>query len=147
MIRGCKKTLFGETKYNVLWYFCKFLEHERPKKPSPALLTWKVVQQKVPWGLLFLLGGGFALAEGSKVSGMSEYIAHYLDGLRALPPLALLIVCCVAASTLTEFSSNVAIANIILPVLCEMVRKTSKTSHNYFNILSHNAIHIFLSSL
>lgn len=75
----------------------------------------------MPWGLIFLLGGGFAVAEASKESGMSEYIAETLDGLRALPPLALMLVCSLAASTLTEFSSNVAIANILLPVLAEMV--------------------------
>lgn len=75
----------------------------------------------MPWGLLFLLGGGFAIAEGSQETGMSEYIAHYLDGLRVLPPLALVFVTSLVASTLTEFSSNVAIANIILPVLAEMV--------------------------
>ena len=32
------------------------------------LLTWKVAAQKVPWGLLFLLGGGFAMAFASEVS-------------------------------------------------------------------------------
>ncbi|NXX97273.1 S13A2 protein, partial [Centropus bengalensis] len=40
----------------------------------PALLTWKVVQQKMPWNIVFLLGGGFALAKGSEnlsVSGCS----------------------------------------------------------------------------
>lgn len=95
-------------------------QHLRPKKPSPSLLTWKVVQQKMPWGLLFLLGGGFAIAEGSKETGMSEYIAEYLNGLSALPPLAVVFVTSLVASTLTEFSSNVAIANIILPVLAEM---------------------------
>lgn len=94
--------------------------HERPGKPSPSLLTWKVVQQKMPWGLLFLLGGGFAIAEGSKATGMSKLIADYMFGLEVLPPLALMLVTSLVASTLTEFSSNVAVANIILPVLAEM---------------------------
>lgn len=42
-------------------------ESKRPTVASPPLVTWKVVQAKLPWGLIFLLGGGFALAEGSKV--------------------------------------------------------------------------------
>lgn len=95
-------------------------ESKRPKQASPPLITWKVVQQKLPWGLIFLLGGGFALAEGSKESGMSELIAEHLSGLAKLPKLAVLAISCIFASTLTEFSSNVAVANVILPVLAEM---------------------------
>ena len=44
---------------------------EQVKNKVPAvepLLTWKVAAQKVPWGLLFLLGGGFAMAFASEVS-------------------------------------------------------------------------------
>ena len=36
--------------------------------PTPPLLTWKVAQKKLPWGIVLLLGGGFALAKGSEVS-------------------------------------------------------------------------------
>lgn len=95
-------------------------ETKRPKQPSQALITWKVVQQKLPWGLIFLLGGGFALAEGSKVTGMSELIARNLGALVQLPKLAVLAISCLIASILTEFSSNVAVANVLLPVLAEM---------------------------
>lgn len=35
--------------------------------PTPALLTWKVTQKKMPWGIILLLGGGFALAKGCEV--------------------------------------------------------------------------------
>ncbi|MED6276042.1 hypothetical protein CHARACLAT_032927, partial [Characodon lateralis] len=33
---------------------------------TPRLLTWKVAQKKLPWGIVLLLGGGFALAKGSE---------------------------------------------------------------------------------
>ncbi|NXM06735.1 S13A2 protein, partial [Tyrannus savana] len=32
----------------------------------PPLLEWKIVHEKMPWGIVFLLGGGFALAKGSE---------------------------------------------------------------------------------
>ncbi|XP_022221423.2 protein I'm not dead yet isoform X2 [Drosophila obscura] len=91
-----------------------------PTGPTPSLITWKFIQTKVPWGLVFLLGGGFALAEGSKVSGMAKLIGNALIGLKVLPNAVLLLVVILVAVVLTAFSSNVAIANIIIPVLAEM---------------------------
>lgn len=67
-----------------------------------------------------MLGGGFALAKGGKASGMSLMLGQSLSGLKELPPLLLLFIVCLTAQVLTEFTSNVAIANILLPVLAEM---------------------------
>lgn len=91
-----------------------------PTAPTPALINWKIINAKIPWSLIFLLGGGFALAEGGKVSGMSAMLGNSLVGLKSLPPFLLLFIVCLTAQTLTEFTSNVAIANILLPVLAEM---------------------------
>lgn len=96
-------------------------ERNLPTEPSSGLITWKFINQKVPWSLIFLLGGGFALAEGGRVSGMSYILGNSLTSLKTLPPLVLLFVVCLTAQILTEFTSNVAIANILLPVLAEMV--------------------------
>lgn len=43
-----------------------------------------------------------------------------LDVFKELPFLVLLFLICLVCQTLTEFTSNVAIANVILPVLGEM---------------------------
>ncbi|XP_053672180.1 protein I'm not dead yet-like [Anopheles nili] len=91
-----------------------------PKRPSPGLITWRFINQKTPWSLLFLLGGGFALAEGGRVSGMSALLGQSLAGLKALPPLLLLFVLCLVGEFLTEFTTNVAICNVVLPVLAEV---------------------------
>lgn len=37
-------------------------------KPLPPLLPWQAAEKMVPWGVVLLLGGGFALAKGSQVS-------------------------------------------------------------------------------
>lgn len=76
--------------------------------------------------LVFLLGGGFALAEGGKVSGMSKMLGESLVVFQELPFLALLFLICLVCQTLTEFTSNVAIANVILPVLGEMALAIGK---------------------
>jgi len=101
--------------------YCRRRGGPVPTGPTPSLITWKFIQGRVPWGLVFLLGGGFALAEGSKQSGMAKMIGTALIGLKALPHAVLLLVVILVAVFLTAFSSNVAIANIIIPVLAEMV--------------------------
>ena len=42
---------------------------------SPRLLDWDTVQQKLPWGIIILLGSGFAIAEAAEVS---QTISWYL---------------------------------------------------------------------
>ncbi|CAB3246048.1 unnamed protein product [Arctia plantaginis] len=91
-------------------------------KPSPGIVTWGILKEKIPWGLLFLLGGGFALAEGSKATGLSAMIGSSLEGLRGLNHAIVLLVVVLVTQFITEFTSNVAIANLILPVLANMAR-------------------------
>lgn len=57
----------------------------RAAGPTPRLLTWKAAQKKLPWGIVLLLGGGFALAKGSEVSwndnfngGVGQELVYYM---------------------------------------------------------------------
>lgn len=43
-------------------------------RAPPALLDWKTVHEKMPWNILFLLGGGFALAKASEVTFLSYLV-------------------------------------------------------------------------
>ena len=43
---------------------------------GPTLLVWDRVQAKFPWGIILLMGGGFALAEGARVSCLSDLIGN-----------------------------------------------------------------------
>ncbi|CAG9803918.1 unnamed protein product [Chironomus riparius] len=100
--------------------FFKSTNKQLPTSATGPLLTWKYINTKTPWSLVFLLGGGFALAEGGKVSGMSRMLGKSLQVFQDFHFLVLLFLICVVCQTLTEFTSNVAIANVILPVLAEM---------------------------
>ncbi|XP_017289272.1 solute carrier family 13 member 5 [Kryptolebias marmoratus] len=87
---------------------------------TPSLLTWKVAQKKIPWGILLLLGGGFALAKGSEVSGLSKWMGDQMTPLQNIPPWAIAIILCLLIATFTECTSNVATATLFLPVLASM---------------------------
>ncbi|KAF4516897.1 hypothetical protein B566_EDAN011242 [Ephemera danica] len=89
---------------------------------SPPLLNWQVTESKLPWGLILLLGGGFAMAEASKVSGLSAWLGLQLAGLAHFPTYMIVTIICLMSTFATEVSSNTAIANILLPVLAEMAK-------------------------
>lgn len=55
------------------------VENPGKLKAPPALLTWKLVNEKMPWNIILLLGGGFALAKGSEVRA-SHPLPSLLEG-------------------------------------------------------------------
>uniref|UniRef100_A0A673GU50 Solute carrier family 13 member 5-like n=1 Tax=Sinocyclocheilus rhinocerous TaxID=307959 RepID=A0A673GU50_9TELE len=88
---------------------------------GPALLSWKVAQKKLPWNIVLLLGGGFALAKGSEESGLSRWLGNQLTPLHSIPPWAIVIILCLLIAIFTECTSNVATATLFLPVLSQSV--------------------------
>ncbi|XP_044739633.1 protein I'm not dead yet-like [Chrysoperla carnea] len=98
--------------------FLKACTSDRTKWPqkSEPLITWKLLHQKTPWGLMFLLGGGFALALGSKQSGMNDMIGDWLSVMKVLPDWVIMGTIATIASFMTELSANVAICNIVVPI-------------------------------
>uniref|UniRef100_A0A8K9V0D1 Solute carrier family 13 member 2 n=1 Tax=Oncorhynchus mykiss TaxID=8022 RepID=A0A8K9V0D1_ONCMY len=97
-----------------------YSEDGKPLKAPPTLLNWDVVQQKMPWNILLLLGGGFALARGSEVSGLSQWLGESLAPLQSIPPFAISFLLCLLTATFTECSSNVATTTLFLPILASM---------------------------
>uniref|UniRef100_W5MGX4 Solute carrier family 13 member 5b n=1 Tax=Lepisosteus oculatus TaxID=7918 RepID=W5MGX4_LEPOC len=94
-------------------------EPQCQRVPAP-LLSWKVVQKKLPWNIVLLLGGGFALAKGSEESGLSKWLGGQMTPLHTIPPWAIAIILCLLIATFTECTSNVATATLFLPILASM---------------------------
>ncbi|XP_063306016.1 solute carrier family 13 member 2-like isoform X1 [Pelobates fuscus] len=91
-------------------------------KVPPPLLDWATINQKMPWSIIILLGGGFALAKGSEVSGLSLWIGEKLTPLQNLPPAATAFILCLLVAAFTEFTSNVATTTLFLPILASMAK-------------------------
>lgn len=81
------------------------------------ILDWDTVQKKVPWGILLLFGGGFALAAGFGKTGLDQWIGEQLTGVAALPFVGVVLVVCLAVTFLTELTSNTATTTMILPII------------------------------
>ncbi|XP_068950245.1 Na(+)/citrate cotransporter, partial [Petaurus breviceps papuanus] len=89
----------------------------------PPLLTWKVAQEKVPWGIILLLGGGFALAKGCEASGLSEWMGKQMEPLNSFSPPVLVLCLTVLVACITEYTSNIATATLFLPIFASMSQK------------------------
>uniref|UniRef100_A0A4W5LKN8 Solute carrier family 13 member 5a n=1 Tax=Hucho hucho TaxID=62062 RepID=A0A4W5LKN8_9TELE len=106
-------------RYLCFWRTQSF-DTEPPRGPTPALLTWQVTQRKMPWSIVLLLGGGFALAKGSEVSGLSRWLGDQMIPLCSIPPWAIAVILCLLTAIFTECASNVATATLFLPILASM---------------------------
>ncbi|MCH2101106.1 MAG: SLC13 family permease [Planctomycetes bacterium] len=82
-----------------------------------ALLDWEDCRD-IPWGILILLGGGFALAKACEASGLSAAIGDSLAGLiGSTSPVLLVFLVALGVTFLTEITSNTATINVLLPLM------------------------------
>jgi len=80
------------------------------------LLDWKIAE-RIPWGIIILLGGSLALAEGVGKSGLATWVGSRLTLLSHVPPLIAIFSVCLLLAWLTEFTSNTATTTLMMPVL------------------------------
>ncbi|XP_067684474.1 Na(+)/citrate cotransporter-like [Haliotis asinina] len=87
-----------------------------------AILQWSVVSSRFPWGVLLLLGGGFALADACQKSGMSRAVAERLVFVKSMSPSVAGIVVTLISALSTEFIANTVVATLLLPIIIEVAR-------------------------
>ncbi len=80
------------------------------------IMDWKTAED-IPWGIILLFGGGFALATGFKESGLSLWVGQQLIWLKGTHPLLLIAAITFLVTFLTELTSNTATVETILPIL------------------------------
>ncbi|MEO2018469.1 MAG: SLC13 family permease [Fuerstiella sp.] len=85
---------------------------------SIPLMNWSTAS-KLPWDIMLLFGGGFALAGAFKTTELSEWLGQILQGpLQQMPMWMVIATVCLLVTFLTEFSSNVATVSALMPTLC-----------------------------
>ncbi|XP_055049337.1 solute carrier family 13 member 1 [Misgurnus anguillicaudatus] len=105
----------------LLGFFFFIIPAHKPSMDRyEALITWKEFQACMPWEICLLVGGGFALAEGTKTSGLSSWVAELLTPLGNLHPLATVTIACLIVTSITEVASNAATITIFLPILAPL---------------------------
>jgi sodium-dependent dicarboxylate transporter 2/3/5 len=90
-----------------------------PRSKSQGLLGWAEVE-KLPFGLLFLLGGGLALSLSFINSGLAVWIAESLSFVGMLPFAIIVPLIIGLIMFMTNIKSNTATAAIFIPVVATM---------------------------
>jgi len=85
-------------------------------KGQGALLDWRSAAG-IPWDVLILFGGGFALAQGFQQSGLTGWIGSQLDFLNQVHWSVLIVAVALVTIFLTELTSNTATASMLLPIV------------------------------
>eukprot|EP00271_Cylindrocystis_brebissonii_P000617 TRINITY_DN10752_c0_g1_i1.p1 TRINITY_DN10752_c0_g1~~TRINITY_DN10752_c0_g1_i1.p1 ORF type:complete len:728 (-),score=123.25 TRINITY_DN10752_c0_g1_i1:514-2697(-) len=99
--------------------FCAILLFITPSfsgKPWQMLMDWETCRT-MPWDIVLLLGGGFALSAGVTSSGLAAWIGDHVNSLHSVPAFFIPPVVALAVSFGTEFTSNNATATVLLPLL------------------------------
>jgi len=86
------------------------------------ILDWKTAE-RIPWGVLILFGGGLALAAGFQSTGLAEWIGQKFTLLEGISFFLLLLIIIASVNFLTEVTSNVATASMLLPILASVAMK------------------------
>lgn len=84
------------------------------------LLNWKGAARGIPWGIVFLLGGGFSLAASITETGLAAWVGSALSMMQGVPDWVLVVAICVLTTAMTETTSNVATVLMLSPAIAAM---------------------------
>jgi len=88
-------------------------------RKNEYVLNWDWAK-RIPWGILILFGGGFALAAGFRETGLDLWIGNAFGSFHYSSVLILVIAICLLLTFLTEITSNTATITMMLPILAAM---------------------------
>jgi sodium-dependent dicarboxylate transporter 2/3/5 len=83
------------------------------------LLDWDSAST-VPWGVVMIVGGGYAIADSFNHTGLASFLGEKMSFISEYPTIIVLLIVIFVMIFITEINSNTATANIFLPVLAAM---------------------------
>lgn len=89
-----------------------------------TLITWQEAS-RLPFDIILLFGGGFALAKGFELSGLSTWFAAQLHFTKDTNIYLLIFMLCMFIAVISEFASNVASIQLMLPIIIAIQQTTN----------------------
>lgn len=88
-------------------------------KSKETLLNWNDTNQ-TPWGILFLFGGGLALARILNNGGVLDFFAEQIISLGINNMFLIILVLVISTIFLTELMSNLALITVLVPIVAKL---------------------------
>ncbi|MEZ4826677.1 MAG: DASS family sodium-coupled anion symporter [Bacteroidia bacterium] len=85
------------------------------RNKGEMVLDWQTAV-KLPWGILLLFGGAFAVADSFESTGLSDWMAGLLMGMQGVSLFIVLLVLVTFVNFLTEIAQNMAVGTLMMPV-------------------------------
>ena len=85
------------------------------KIPNSAIMDWSTAS-RIPWGIILLFGGGFALEKGFDSSGLTLWFASKIDLLAGNHILIIIFVASLFSLLMTQLLTNVTVVQALLPL-------------------------------
>jgi sodium-dependent dicarboxylate transporter 2/3/5 len=89
------------------------------KNKKERILDWKSAST-IPWGVVMIVGGGYAIADSFKHTGLASFLGEKMSFIGQYPTIVIVLIVILLMIFITEINSNTATANIFLPVLAAM---------------------------
>lgn len=91
-----------------------------PKSKSrETILNWNDTKE-TPWGILFLFGGGLALAKILNNGGVLDFFAEQIADSGFTNLYVLILILIIATIFLTELMSNLALITVMVPIVAKL---------------------------
>ena len=79
-------------------------------------ITWKDVENRVPWGIILLYGGAITLGVGMQETGAGSWIANQIFSTAGINPYAIILILILITLLLTNIMSNIGAVAILIPL-------------------------------
>lgn len=103
----------------IIMAFLLFLIPSKNKKNGNRLLDADSFV-KIPWDIILLFGGGFALAKGFQDTGLSKFFGEQFSIISGMPTFLSVLLIVTIMIFLTELTSNTAVTQTMLPILASI---------------------------
>ena len=113
-------SLFAKSDYiidAVAAVFVSVLLFIIPSKnvPNSTIMDWNTAS-RIPWGIILLFGGGFALEKGFEISGLTLWFAEKIDMFSSNHLLFTILAACIITLIMTQLLANVTVVQALLPL-------------------------------
>ncbi|MSP70459.1 MAG: SLC13/DASS family transporter [Bacteroidetes bacterium] len=127
-------SLFSKSYYivdAVVAVFISVLLFIIPSKniPNSSIMDWNTAS-RIPWGIILLFGGGFALEKGFEVSGLTLWFASNIDLLSGNNTIIIILAASLITLLMTQLVANITVAQALLP-LCVALSVSLKINPLY----------------